>query len=76
RAKGDAAYSLLHRGLTAQLDLADTEIRQLEFAAKGASGEAKAQIMARIDELKSARAATQASEYAGNQPGHSDDPAH
>jgi predicted nucleic acid-binding Zn-ribbon protein len=76
RAKGDAAYNLLHRGLAAQLDLTDTEIRQLEIAAMSASGEARAQIMARIDELKSARTATQTSEYSGDQPSHGDDPAH
>lgn len=61
RAKGDAAYDLLQAGRTAQLDPTDAEIRRLEAAAASASGDARTKIMARIDELKSARDAAHAS---------------
>ncbi len=64
RVKGDAAYDMLHVGLEAQLDVADAEIRRLELAAATATGDARTQILARIDELKSARAAAQLGGYA------------
>lgn len=63
RAKGDAAYSLLQAGEASRLDPTDAEIRQLEAAAATASESARARIMARIDELKAAQVATQASTH-------------
>lgn len=66
RAKGDAAYDLLQAGRAAQLDPTDAEIRRLEAVAATASGDARTKLMARIDELKSTWAASQAS-------GHTDD---
>lgn len=68
-AKGDAAYQLLQAGIAAQLDPTDAEIRRLEAAAATASGDARIKIVSRIDRLRSARAAAQATmrhdEFAG-----------
>jgi predicted nucleic acid-binding Zn-ribbon protein len=56
RAKGDAAYDLLQTWIVTELDPAEAEIRRLEAIAESATPDAKAKIMARIGELKAARA--------------------
>ncbi|MGZ3599471.1 MAG: hypothetical protein ACXWQR_03730 [Ktedonobacterales bacterium] len=66
RAKGDAAYDLLQTWIATELDPAEAEIRQLEAIAESASPDAKAKIMARVGELKAARAAASQSDYTQN----------
>ena len=74
-AKGDAAYSLLQAGIAVQLDPTDAEIRRLEAIAATASGEARAKIKARIETLRSTRAA-QAGVPADDWTGQSGDVPH
>ena len=76
RAKGDAAYSLLQAGVATQLDPTDVEIRRLETVAATVSGDTRIKILARIDELRSAQAAAQASGYADDWTRQNGDSSH
>lgn len=69
RAKGDAAYDMVQAGIATQLDPTDAEIRRLEAVAATASGDARATLMARIDELKSTAAAGHAGEHLDDRTG-------
>lgn len=72
RAKGDAAYSLLQASATTHIDTIGVEIRRLEAIAATTSGDARAKIMARVEQLKSERAAERLSQRANeerDQPG-------
>lgn len=71
RAKGDAAYDLLQANMATQLDPTDAEIRRLEALATTVSGDAKANVLAHIDELKAAREAAHAMKHTDERPGHS-----
>lgn len=73
RAKGDAAYDLLQTSIATQLDPTEAEIRRLEVIAATTDDEVKAKVLARIDELKSARIAAQAADLASHQTGQPGD---
>lgn len=66
RAKGDAAYDLLQTCIATELDPTEAEIRRLEAIAESATPEARVKILARIDELRSARAAVPTSRHTEN----------
>lgn len=58
RAQGDAAYDLLQSWLATKIDPTEAEIRRLEAIAGSVAPDARVKIMARIEKLKAARAAT------------------
>ncbi len=66
RARGDAAYDLLQTWITTELTPTEAEIRRLEAIAESAAPEARLKILARIDELKTARAAVPTSRHTEN----------
>lgn len=67
RAKGDAAYDLLRTGMATQLDPTDAEIRRLEAVERVTSGDARAKVIARINELQATRIAFHAVNRADDQ---------
>ena len=74
RAKGDAAYyDLLRTGVATQLDPTDAEIRRLEAVARATSGDARAKVIARINELQATRFASHTVNRADDQHRQSGD---
>lgn len=69
RAKGDAAYTLLQASAGTHIDTTGAEIRRLEAIAATTSGDARARIMAQVEQLKSERAAERLSQRANEEPG-------
>lgn len=72
RAKGDAAYDLLQASVATQIDTIDAEIRRMEAVAATASGDSRAKILGRVEQLKSEREASNLSQPATEQPEQSE----